>query len=345
MNNNTNKKTGCGLLALLPKPKGKEIKQTKLNDSLPKLGPEQIIKDNVKEEITKTENIKEIEKPIGIKLLGIDYSSDSDDNEEEIVETIQNNVDLPVDFFGLKNKSELSSSKKIRLEDDEGYNNELQIFFEDNAPGPSRAQNEELLNNNNISFSCSSVENKTGNVLHSITDQEASRLIFERELIPNGVYNSAIADQAISGLIDVSVDAALGPNVRENLLRNLNSKQMAQMTCGPLPKLPQGSAKDGKSMPERLAKRKHQITHLAQVGFKVVRGQSYGGGEVECKGNEFCYNATANSGIPLLDVAKAGCSHYRCMLARNNCINTELGGVPVSFCCCNNKDLCNAGER
>jgi len=37
------------------------------------------------------------------------------------------------------------------------------------------------------------------------------------------------------------------------------------MACGPLPKLPQGSDKTGKTMPERLAKRKHQITHLAQV--------------------------------------------------------------------------------
>ncbi|KAL7073886.1 hypothetical protein ACQ4LE_006627 [Meloidogyne hapla] len=80
------------------------------------------------------------------------------------------------------------------------------------------------------------------------------------------------------------------------------------------------------------------------TGFKIVRGQSYGGGEVECKNNEFCYNATADSGIALLDVAKAGCSQYRCMLAKNNCIKTELGGVPVSFCCCNDEDLCNAGD-
>jgi hypothetical protein len=27
-------------------------------------------------------------------------------------------------------------------------------------------------------------------------------------------------------MIDVSVDVALGPNIRENLLRNLNTKQM-----------------------------------------------------------------------------------------------------------------------
>nr|CAD2184295.1 unnamed protein product [Meloidogyne enterolobii] len=78
------------------------------------------------------------------------------------------------------------------------------------------------------------------------------------------------------------------------------------------------------------------------TGFRIIRGQSYGGGEVECNSNELCYNATAASGNVLLDVGKAGCSQYRCMLARNNCIKNELGGVPVSFCCCDS-DLCNAG--
>ena len=55
--------------------------------------------------------------------------------------------------------------------------------------------------------------------------QEATKLIYERELAPFGV-SSVLADDAVSGIIDVSVDAALGPNVRENLLRNLNNKQM-----------------------------------------------------------------------------------------------------------------------
>jgi len=47
-------------------------------------------------------------------------------------------------------------------------------------------------------------------------------------------------------------------------------------------------------------------------GFKVVRGQNFGGGEVECKDeSEYCYNVTAEAGFSLLNVAKAGCSYYR----------------------------------
>ncbi|KAL7074515.1 hypothetical protein ACQ4LE_006325 [Meloidogyne hapla] len=266
---NSNKKPGCSLLALLPKPKG--VSKTKTSEllsiaTLPKLGPSQTSEGINVEETTKTGEVKRInEKPIGATLLGVDYSSDSNDDEEDEIEKqkTENNEDLPIDFFGLRNPSE-PISKEIRLEG-ESYDviNEPQIFFEEVAPGPSRLSNNELTNDT----STSRLDETAPNVLRSITDQEASRLIFERELVPNGVYNSAIADQAISGMIDVSVDAALGPNIRENLLRNLNTKQMAQIACGPLPKLPQGDAKTGKTVPERLAKRKHQITHLAQVAI------------------------------------------------------------------------------
>jgi hypothetical protein len=50
----------------------------------------------------------------------------------------------------------------------------------------------------------------------------------------------------------------IGPNVRETLLRNLNSKVMAQIAAAPLPNLK-------KSEKDRTAKQKHQITHLAQL--------------------------------------------------------------------------------
>ncbi|CAK5055872.1 unnamed protein product [Meloidogyne enterolobii] len=46
------------------------------------------------------------------------------------------------------------------------------------------------------------------------------------------------------------------------------------------------------------------------TGFRIIRGQSYGGGEVECNSNELCYNATAASGN-VFDAGKAGCSQYR----------------------------------
>jgi len=92
----------------------------------------------------KTVEFKKInDKPVGTSLLGIvDYSSDSNDDEENEgieKEKIENNE--PIDFFGLKNSSE-PASKKIRLEgEDYDVLDEPQIFFEEIAPGPSRLFN------------------------------------------------------------------------------------------------------------------------------------------------------------------------------------------------------------
>ncbi|KAH7700576.1 Protein C39E9.11 [Aphelenchoides avenae] len=95
----------------------------------------------------------------------------------------------------------------------------------------------------------------------SITDEAARKLIYERELAPWGA-NSMIATDAVHSMVDVSVDSALGPNIKATLLRNLNQKVMAQVATGPLPTV----KKDPR---DRLAKRKHQITHLA--GMAVAR--------------------------------------------------------------------------
>uniref|UniRef100_A0A915BQD3 Activin_recp domain-containing protein n=1 Tax=Parascaris univalens TaxID=6257 RepID=A0A915BQD3_PARUN len=76
-------------------------------------------------------------------------------------------------------------------------------------------------------------------------------------------------------------------------------------------------------------------------GFKFIRGQSFGTETEECESDSaYCYNITAEAAV-LINVMKAGCSTYRCMLSRNACRSTTFQGVPVSFCCCNNADLCN----
>lgn len=42
-----------------------------------------------------------------------------------------------------------------------------------------------------------------------------------------------------------------------------------------------------------------------------MQGQSFGGGETECKDeSEYCYNVTAMGGA-LFEAARAGCSYYR----------------------------------
>ncbi|VDN53360.1 unnamed protein product [Dracunculus medinensis] len=58
----------------------------------------------------------------------------------------------------------------------------------------------------------------------------------------------------------------------------------------------------------------------------------------EC--DDYCYKITA-SAAALISIDKAGCSKWRCMLARNTCRSMNLQGIPINFCCCNTRDLCN----
>jgi len=79
------------------------------------------------------------------------------------------------------------------------------------------------------------------------------------------------------------------------------------------------------------------------TGFKLFGGQGVGDQTKTCESEgDFCYNMTASSGM-LLNVAKAGCSTYRCLFSRDSCQKTEFQGIPVSFCCCS-EDLCNGRQ-
>ncbi|RCN35058.1 hypothetical protein ANCCAN_19089 [Ancylostoma caninum] len=50
------------------------------------------------------------------------------------------------------------------------------------------------------------------------------------------------------------------------------------------------------------------------TGLKLIAGQSIGANTIQCdNSNALCYNMTANTGA-LLDIAKAGCSLWRCMV-------------------------------
>uniref|UniRef100_A0A183BRG1 Uncharacterized protein n=1 Tax=Globodera pallida TaxID=36090 RepID=A0A183BRG1_GLOPA len=157
-----------------------------------------------------------------------------------------------MDFFGLSNSSSPPPEKRLKMGEEE-QTLDAQMFIDDVAPGPSKpvkwAEPDSELNE----------EQRRRRIaqLRAISDEEAQKLIYDRELAPFGA-NPLIAQDAVNQIVDVSVDNALGPNVRENLLRNLSGKQMAQLPLGPLPKMK-------KSDSDKLAKRKHQITHLATV--------------------------------------------------------------------------------
>jgi hypothetical protein len=81
-------------------------------------------------------------------------------------------------------------------------------------------------------------------------------MIYKHELAPWG-FSGAAASAAVGEMIDVSVDASLGPDVRANLLKNLSGKS--------LPIAPKSVGKKTKEARDVTAKRKHQITYLAQV--------------------------------------------------------------------------------
>ncbi|WKX89829.1 hypothetical protein Q1695_009017 [Nippostrongylus brasiliensis] len=74
-------------------------------------------------------------------------------------------------------------------------------------------------------------------------------------------------------------------------------------------------------------------------GMKLMRMQAVGESVEECPASAYCYNMTASAAF-VVDVVKAGCSTWRCMLARDKCISTVFQMVPVSLCCCSH-DRCN----
>ncbi|GMR47379.1 hypothetical protein PMAYCL1PPCAC_17574 [Pristionchus mayeri] len=90
--------------------------------------------------------------------------------------------------------------------------------------------------------------------LKQISDEAAQNLIFKHDYAPFGYDRRGFAD---ADIIDVSVDRAIGPNVQENLLKNLNRHNMARAS---MPSLPAAAAPKDKN-----AKRKHQITYLANI--------------------------------------------------------------------------------
>ncbi|MCP9261104.1 hypothetical protein DINM_004192 [Dirofilaria immitis] len=65
------------------------------------------------------------------------------------------------------------------------------------------------------------------------------------------------------------------------------------------------------------------------TGFSVIRGQTVGTTKEVCsKQSDSCYRAMANVNL----------------LNRNKCIEQELFGSKTMFCCCDDRDLCNAAS-
>ncbi|EPB67960.1 hypothetical protein ANCCEY_12955 [Ancylostoma ceylanicum] len=53
--------------------------------------------------------------------------------------------------------------------------------------------------------------------------------------------------------------------------------------------------------------------HAESSGMKLLRMQSVGESVEECPASAYCYNMTASAAL-VVDVVKAGCSTWRCMV-------------------------------
>lgn len=76
-------------------------------------------------------------------------------------------------------------------------------------------------------------------------------------------------------------------------------------------------------------------------GSKMLAMQNVGETTEECPDSSYCYNMSTTAYV-MLNMVKAGCSRWRCMLAKDTCIFTTFQAVPVSLCCCS-YDRCNVG--
>ncbi|KAI6224609.1 hypothetical protein M3Y95_00770900 [Aphelenchoides besseyi] len=179
-------------------------------------------------------------------------ASRSIDNSEpapKVVEAVDSDSDDEtgtLDFFGftsskIEPQAASSGSSTVPY-----FAPQARIYAE--APGPARPQPVESSNETEL----------MGAVLaKKINDERAQRMIYDKELAPWG-QSDAKARDAVMNIRDVSVDDQLGPNVQQTLLRNLNNRAMAQLATGSMP-----NAK--KTPQDKMAKQKHQITHLARV--------------------------------------------------------------------------------
>ncbi|CAD5226150.1 unnamed protein product [Bursaphelenchus xylophilus] len=215
------------LLNLLPQPKNPIKKAAPAQKAASVLLPSSIM--NKKPTKRPLEAV-----PAATRTEAVEGYSDSDNDGESD------------DFFGLNSKVELPTTSCIAV--DEPSAPRARVYIDEVAPGPSLPLPKSIGDYQSIA----DIEAKLLGQ-RNISDQEAQALIYNKELAPWGATDRN-AREAVLNIVDVSVDEALGPNVRETLLRNLDQKNAV---AAPLPVV--------KAPGERMAKSKHQITHLAKV--------------------------------------------------------------------------------
>uniref|UniRef100_A0A8R1HYE9 Proline-rich protein PRCC n=1 Tax=Caenorhabditis japonica TaxID=281687 RepID=A0A8R1HYE9_CAEJA len=223
-------KMGNGFLASLPAPKGRNNRSD---------APVSFAKSLIPSSVAKS--APPISKPVPAPKV-MNYSDDDDDDDE------------PTDFFGFSSApavpKETSSDSPFMA-----INSSMDVV------GPSRPTEDDDMD---VSQMYPNVEDEeeeqttssstTDGWLHrKISDEQAHKLLmkFSHDIGPE--ERRSINEMA-SSIVDVNVDAALGPDVKQNILKNLGHRAFVESTKAPMPTVQtQG----------QMSRRKHQITYLA----------------------------------------------------------------------------------
>ncbi|KAK6729188.1 hypothetical protein RB195_006309 [Necator americanus] len=81
------------------------------------------------------------------------------------------------------------------------------------------------------------------------------------------------------------------------------------------------------------------------LGYALLRGSTIGNGTKTCgRDSDYCYYASASI-FSLTTFQKAGCNSLICQfIPPQRCFKQSFFGMPVNFCCCRDKDLCNGED-
>ncbi|CAI2351487.1 unnamed protein product [Caenorhabditis sp. 36 PRJEB53466] len=225
-------KLGNGFLATLPAPKGRDNRSD---------GPSSFAKSLVPQSVAK-KNSPVV--PAFTPAPAPQIADDSDDDDD----------DGPMDFFGF---SSVPAKRQETLSDVPfmAINSSMDVV------GPSRPTDDDEIDPSQMYQMPEEEAQQEGasssnTWLHrKISDEQAHKLLmrFSHDI---GSEEKRSINEMASSIVDVNVDAALGPDVRTNVIKNLGHRAFVEATSAPVPQVQtQG----------QMSRRKHQITYLASL--------------------------------------------------------------------------------
>ncbi|CAJ0587895.1 unnamed protein product, partial [Mesorhabditis spiculigera] len=219
-----------GLLGMLPAPKVAAAK--------PLTGKSNLLLPASLRKAPAPKPVAPVVKPLAPPVRAPIRKADSDSEDE----------DDGADFFGLRSEP---APKVARLEEEFQTIPIMPTDGQQDFLGPARPAEGEVLHPSEM-YNMANFASE-GRVLGKISDQEAHRMIQMREPQFSGMGIPEI----VNNIQEFSVNQALGPDVHSSLMRNLTKATLQSASKINVPK--------SVGVRDVTAKRKNQITHLAQL--------------------------------------------------------------------------------